>query len=133
MDKRRRVIFGGKWERCTCLLKKMRFGPKGGKGLTCSWAKNSCRRRCSEQQCTGVPCTPLECLSLTEPNSSFHKHGSLRELPVSPPCWAAGQRSALELPRTETPPANGRSSSECPWTALQVTPPEQGHLSRFLT
>lgn len=50
--KTRRVIFGGKCERCTCLLKKMRclfIGSKGGKGLTHSWARNSSRKPREEE------------------------------------------------------------------------------------
>lgn len=60
------------------------------------------RRRMSQWAAIGVPCVPFDCMQFyCEPNVLFHKYGSLRELPLSPPCWAAGQWSPLELPQVD--------------------------------
>lgn len=148
MDKIRKAIFGGnardaldcfgKWD--VWPQRRQRPDPQLGQKLLTGHPKE--RRVTQWAAMHGSPLQTFWTSVICEPNTSFHRCGSLRE-PLSPLCWAAGQGAPLELPkgllRTDRPSANDTSLDE-PTSAssqlpLDCTPGdsslEQGHLSRF--
>lgn len=132
----RRVILGGSVRHALVCLRKwglapsrQRLDPQLGQKLLQDPAKEEVQWAAVHRS----PCTPFECLSLTEPNSSFHKRENLRELPVTLPAGLQGTDLPLSFPghrhlllKTDLW-MSPKLPLNCP---AGDSPPEQGHLSR---